>query len=72
MTEYPLVFNGLSQGGRLFCNNYRLYIHSNYLSVFIKMKETQSHSGKDESDSTDNDSNPIEEDEIISKPKLLY
>lgn len=35
------------------------------------MKETQSHSGKDESDSTDNDSNPIEEDEIISKPKLL-
>lgn len=42
------------------------------LSVFIKMKETQSHSGKDESDSTDNDSNPIEEDEIILKPKLLY
>lgn len=38
------------------------------------MKETQSHSGKDESDSTDNDSNPIEEDEIILilKPKLLY
>lgn len=36
------------------------------------MKETQSHSGKDESDSKDNDSNPIEEDEIISKPKFLY
>ena len=35
------------------------------------MEETQSHSCQDESDSTANDSNPLE-DEVISKPNLLY
>ena len=39
--------------------------------LFIKMEETQSHSRQDESDSTANDSNPLE-DEVISKPNLLY
>ena len=35
------------------------------------MEETQSHSRQDESDSTANDSNLLE-DEVISKPNLLY
>lgn len=42
-----------------------------YVILFIKMEETQSHSRQDESDSTANDSNPLE-DEVISKPNLLY